>query len=59
MKSRVDRFTDDCELNTLEKKMIEGHNRPYVTTVVSPATMATDGVELNLEDVGGAFRFPY
>ena len=39
--------------------MIEGHNRPYVTTVVSPATMATDGVELNLEDVGGAFRFPY
>ena len=58
MKSRVDRFTDECELNTVEKKMISGNPFPYATSVVRPAAMATDGVVIDTEN-DELFRFPY
>ena len=59
MKNRVDRFTEECELDTVEWKMREANPFPYVTSVVRPAAMATDGEVLDTEDRGGAFRFPY
>jgi len=59
MKNRVDRFTEECEIDTVEKKMIEANPFPYVTAVARPAAMATDGVVLNTDDFGGEFRLPY
>ena len=58
MKNRVDRFTEECELSTVEKKMIEGNPFPYVTSIVRPAAVATDGVVIDVEDPE-LFRFPY
>lgn len=37
LKSRVARFEDDCHRNTVEKKFLEGNNRPYATSVIKPA----------------------
>jgi len=43
----------------LEQKFTEATSFPYATSVVRPAAMATDGIVLDTEDVGGEFRFPY
>ena len=61
MKNRVDRFTDKCEIDTVEKKLIEGHRFPYMTAVSRPAAITTDGVVLNTEEniENGLFRAPY
>ena len=59
MKNRVERFTDDCEVDSLEWKMAEANPFPYVTSIVRPAAMATDGEIVDTKDIGGEFRFPY
>lgn len=47
MKNRVDRLTDPCEQDTVERKLIEGHRFAYMTAVSRPARMATDGVVID------------
>jgi len=59
LKSRVDRPTDDCHIDTLERKLVEANSLPYATSVIRPAAIATDGKILDTDDVGGEFRFPY
>ena len=45
--SRVERFTDKCELETKEKKLIEASNRPYATGVAQPARFELDGTAID------------
>ena len=40
-RNRVERFSDDCERDALEAKMIEGNNKPYATGVALPAFWTT------------------
>ena len=42
----------------MEKIMLSGNDRPYATSVVRPAAMATDGAPIDIEDPV-AFRYPY
>jgi len=37
LKNRVERFSETCERDSLEKKMIEATEFPYATSVVFPA----------------------
>ena len=43
----------------MEWKMAEANPFPYVTSIVRPAAMATDGEIVDTKDIGGEFRFPY
>lgn len=54
LKSRVERFTDSCELETKEKKMIEANTRPYATGISRPGLMHNDG-----EEVGSERNIPF
>ena len=40
-KNRVERFSDDCNRDAMEAKMIEGNNKPYATGVALPAFWTT------------------
>ena len=36
-KNRVERFSDQCDIDSMERKLLEGNDRPYATSVVRPA----------------------
>jgi len=40
-KSRVEPFQDQCHIDSMERKFLEGNNRPYATSVVRPAYWKT------------------
>ena len=49
--NRVERFPDECERATVEKKMISGHRFPYATSVLFPAVHDTSDY-LNPRELG-------
>lgn len=44
-KNRVEPFEDQCHIDSMERKFLEGNNRPYVTSVVRPAYWRTKEVQ--------------
>ena len=44
-KNRVEPFEDQCHIDSMERKFLEGNNRPYVTSVVRPAFWRTKEVQ--------------
>ena len=44
-KSRVEPFQDQCHIDSMERKFLEGNNRPYATSVVRPAYWKTKEVQ--------------